>query len=109
MIYKYKNAPKRSVGDNMMITDLYAEKKKAMDFVIGKLDGFHGTFINEKNTKYYYILNGKATVTINDKKAEVEEGDFIEIPINAKHSIEGKVKFAIMCTPPFDIHSEKII
>ena len=51
MIYKYKNAPKRSVGDNMMITDLYAEKKKAMDFVIGKLDGFHGTFINEKNTK----------------------------------------------------------
>ena len=109
MIYKYKNAPKRSVGDNMMITDLYAEKKKAMDFVIGKLDGFHGTFINEKNTKYYYILNGKATVTINDKKAEVEEGDFVEIPINAKHSIEGKVKFVIICTPPFDIHSEKII
>ena len=31
MIYKYKNAPKRSVGDNMMITDLYAEKKKAVD------------------------------------------------------------------------------
>ena len=109
MIYKYKNAPKRSVVDNMMITDLYAEKKKAMDFVIWKLDGFHGTFINEKNTKYYYILNGKATVTINNEKGEVEEGDFVEIPINAKHSIEGKVKFAIMCTPPFDIHSEKII
>ena len=109
MIYKYKNAPKRSVGGNMTITDLFAEKEKAMDFVIGELDGFHGTFINEKNTKYYYILNGKATVTINDKKAEVEEGDFVEIPINAKHSIEGKVKFVIMCTPPFDIHSEKII
>ena len=48
-------------------------------------------------------------VTINGEKDEVEEGDFVEIPINAKHSIEGKVKFAIMCTPPFDIHSEKII
>ena len=48
MVYKYKNAPKRSVGDNMMITDLFAEKEKTMDFVIGELDGFHGTFINEK-------------------------------------------------------------
>ena len=109
MIYKYKKASKRNVGDNMLITDLFAEKDKNMDFVIGELNGFHGTFINEKNTKYYYILNGKATVTINDEKGEVEEGDFVEIPINAKHSIEGKVKFAIMCTPPFDIHSEKMI
>ena len=55
MIYKYKNAPKRNVGDNMIITDVFAEKEKDMDFVIGELDGFHGTFINEKNTKYYYI------------------------------------------------------
>ena len=109
MIYKYKKAAKRNVGDNMLITDLFAEKDKDMDFVIGELNGFHGTFINEKNTKYYYILSGKATVTINDEKSEVEEGDFVEIPINAKHSIEGKVKFAIVCTPPFDLHSEKII
>ena len=109
MIYKYKKASKRNVGDNMLITDLFAEKDKNMDFVIGELNGFHGTFINEKNTKYYYILSGKATVTINDEKSEVEEGDFVEIPINQKHSIERKVKFAIVCTPPFDLHSEKII
>ena len=109
MIYKYKKASKRNVGDNMLITDLFAEKDKNLDFVIGELNGFHGTFINEKNTKYYYILSGKATVTINDEKSEVEEGDFVEIPINAKHSIEGKVKFVIMCTPPFDLHSEKMI
>ena len=28
MIYKHKNAPKRSVGENMTITDLFAEKEK---------------------------------------------------------------------------------
>lgn len=107
MIYRYREATKRNVGDNMIITDLFAEKDKDMDFVIGELEGFHGTFKNQKNTKYYYILKGKAIININDEKYEVEEGDFVQIPIKAKHSIEGKVKFAIMCTPPFDIHSEK--
>ncbi len=109
MIYKYKTAQERNVGDNMKIKDLYAGKNMPMDFVIGKLNGFHGTFINEKNIKYYFIIDGKASVTINDETSEVEKGDFVLIPINAKHSIEGDVEFAIICTPSFDINSEKII
>lgn len=109
MVYKYKTAPERNVGDNMKIKDLFEEKEMPMDFVIAELEGFHGTFINSKNIKYYFIINGKATVTIDGEKTEVEEGDFVFIPVNAKHSIDGKVKFAIICTPPLDIHSEKII
>lgn len=109
MVFKYKTALERNVGDNMKIKDLYAGKDMPMDFVIGKLNGFHGTFINEKNTKYYFIIDGKASVTINDETSEVEKGDFVLIPINAKHSIEGNVEFAIICTPSFDINSEKVI
>lgn len=93
----------------MKIKDLLAGKDLPMDFVIGKLNGFHGTFVNEKNTKYYFIINGKATITIDDEKTEVEKGDLVLIPVNAKHSIEGDVEFAIMCTSSFDIDSERII
>lgn len=109
MVYKYKMAQERNVGDNMKIKDLFAGKNMPMDFVIGELHGFHGTFINRKSIKYYFIIDGKAIVTIDDEKTNVEQGDFVSIPVNSKHSIEGKVKFAIICTPSFDINSEEII
>lgn len=109
MVYKSKMAQERSVGDNMKIKDLLAGKNMPMDFVIGELDGFHGTFINKKSIKYYFIIEGKAIVTVDDEKTNVEQGDLVLIPMNSKHSIDGKVKFAIMCTPSFDINSEEII
>lgn len=109
MIYKFKNSPERNVGDNMKIRDVFTEKNMPIDFVIGELNGFHGSFVNNKNTKYYFIIQGNAIVRIDDEETEVEEGDFILIPVNSKHSIEGKVKFAIICTPPFDANSEQII
>ena len=46
---------------------------------------------------------------LNDEVYEVEKGDFVLIPINAKHSIEGNVEFAIMCMPSFDINDEQIV
>lgn len=109
MIYRYSEAKKRNVGDNMQITDLYPVKNMPMDFVIGELNGFHGTFCNTKNNKYYFILEGSAKVKIGEKVNVVNKGDFVEIPINMPHSIEGNVKFAIMCTLSFDIESEKVL
>lgn len=67
MIYRYSEAKKRNVGDNMQITDLYPVKNMPMDFVIGELNGFHGTFCNTKNNKYYFILEGTAKVKIGEK------------------------------------------
>ena len=109
MIYRYSEAKKRNVGDNMQITDLYPVKNMPMDFVIGELNGFNGTFCNTKNNKYYFILEGFAKVKIGEEVNVVNKGDFVEIPINMPHSIEGNVKFAIMCTPSFDIESEKVL
>lgn len=109
MFFKYKEAKERNVGDNMKIKDLYAGKNLPIDFVIGKLNGFHGTFINTKSIKYYFIIDGKANVKINDELTEVEKGDLVVIPINTKHSIEGDVEFAIMCMPSFDSDNEQII
>ena len=109
MIFKYKEAKERNVGNNMKIKDLYSGKNMPIDFVIGKLNGFHGTFKNTKSIKYYFIIDGKAKVKINDELNEVEKGDFVLIPINAEHSIKGDVEFAIMCMPSFDIDKEQIV
>ena len=48
-----------------------------LNFVIGELNGFHGTMVNEKSIKYYYIIDGKAKVIINDEITDVEKGDFV--------------------------------
>ena len=79
MIYRYSEAKKRNVGDNMQITDLYPVKNMPMDFVIGELNGFHGTFCNTKNNKYYFILEGFAKVKIEEEVNVVNKGDFVEI------------------------------
>ena len=50
----------------MKIKDLYSGKDMPIDFVIGKLNGFHRTFKNTKSIKYYFIIDGKAKVKIND-------------------------------------------
>lgn len=49
MIFKYNEAKERNVGNNMKIKDLYSGKNMPIDFVIGKLNGFHGTFKNTKS------------------------------------------------------------
>ena len=107
MVYKYKNAEKRRVGNEIERIDLYQGKNMPLNFVIGELNGFHGTMVNEKSIKYYYIIDGKAKVIINDEITDVEKGDFVVIPVNAKHSIEGNAEFAIICTPPFDPDYER--
>ncbi len=107
MVYKYKDAEKRRVGNEIEIKDLYQGKNMPLDFVIGELNGFHGTMVNEKSIKYYYIIDGKAKVTINDEITDVEKGDFVVIGVNAKHRIEGKAEFAMICRPPFDAEDER--
>ena len=85
-----------------------------------KLDFFEGVYnleckINESIGILDYCkknnieIERKAIVTVDDEKTNVEQGDLVLIPMNPKHSIDGKVKFAIMCTPSFDINSEEII
>ncbi len=57
MIYKYNEAKKRNVGDNMQITDLYPVKDMPMDLVIGELNGFHGKELI-KRCNSYKVKNG---------------------------------------------------
>ena len=109
MIYKYKDSNERKVGDELSIRDLLAGNNLPMDLVIAKLNGFHGTFVNCKSTKHYFMIEGNAKITINDEIYELEKGDLAVVPINAKHSIEGNGEFALMCMPSYDPNFEEIL
>lgn len=106
MVHYFKDSPKRRVDESLEITDLYIGEGKPLDCVIGDLDGFHGTFINHTSDKNYLILDGSGVVVIDGKKYTVNVGDFIRVPKNVKHSIEGKCRFALLCNPPYDFQTE---
>ena len=106
MIYKYNEDNKRIINEGFNVVDVYNEKGSNIDYVVVSLDGEHGSCINKKSTKYWFILDGSAKVYLNDEVSEVKQGDFIIIDRNIKHNIIGKVKFGVVCTPPFDYNSE---
>ena len=107
MVYYEKNAKKRKIDESILIQDVFVRKEFPIDFVVGTLNGFHGKFVNYKSDKYYYVLDGKAEVMIGDEYFEVVKGDFIHIPKETIHSINGKVKFIIICSPPYDFNYEE--
>ena len=106
MIYKYDEINKRIINEEFNVIDVYKEQSLKMDYVVVNLNGEHGCCINKKSTKYWIILDGKATAYIDDKIYEAEQGDFIVINKNVKHNIIGKVKFGVVCTPAFDNTTE---
>lgn len=108
MFYLNKDAKVRKIDDTLKIIDLFVESGEPFDFVVGELNGFHGSFINHLSDKYYFILSGEAEVLISEEKVTVREGDFVHIPIHTKHYISGKCKFVIMCKPQYDYKTEVV-
>lgn len=109
MVHYFRDADRRVIDKALSIIDLYTGKGTPLDCVIGELDGFHGTFINHKSDKNYLVLAGNGMVSIGDAKFFISEGDFIRIPVGVKHSIEGCLKFALICNPPYELGAEDVI
>ena len=107
MVYKYDEMNKRIINSGFDVVDVYSEKSSNIDYVVVNLDGEHGNCTNSKSIKYWIILDGYAKVYLNDECNEVYQGDFVVINKGVKHNIKGKVKFGVICTPPFDANFEK--
>lgn len=109
MYYSIKKANSRRIDESMTVIDLFSVESQPFDCVVCDLNGFHGKFINHKSDKYYMILEGTAVVKVEDEKYFVEKGDFIHIPKEHCHSIEGNVKFACISSPIYDWTTEDVI
>lgn len=100
-------APNR-IFDNLKICDLFKGEGFSFDFVIAELDGNHAAVRNHVSDKAYFILEGTGTAQIGIEKLEVNKDDFVKIPKGEFHSINGKLRYIIMCSPPFDPMNEEI-
>ena len=75
----------------------------AINAVLIRLDGFHGTFQNKVSTKNYIVTKGFVTFEVEGKKTVVNEGELFFILPDQKHSMKGQnAEMVIICDPPFD-------
>jgi mannose-6-phosphate isomerase-like protein (cupin superfamily) len=61
----------------------------------GRILGLHH---HVGDAEFYYVLSGRATITVEDKKIDATPGTAIYIPPSAKHKIlnDGKEKFVMV-------------
>jgi len=66
----------------------------------------------KKSVEVYYILEGKGLMHIDDESAEIQSGQAIYIPPNAKQWIENigdsDLKFLCMVYPPWREEDEEL-
>jgi len=112
---KFTEGDSYFVDENTEITDLFdASEESNFDSVICEVNGYHPAdtgrkkFVNEESQKAYYILEGKGEIFVGDKKIQVEEGEFVNVPVSTPHALEGSFKAIIITSPPYNPDNERI-
>ncbi len=112
---KFEEGDSYFVDDSTEITDLFEAPEDAnFDSVLSKVDGYHPEgdkdrkIFNERSQKAYYILNGEGKIHVGEETHEVEKGEFVFVPEETGHALEGEFKALIITSPPFDPEDEEL-
>jgi mannose-6-phosphate isomerase-like protein (cupin superfamily) len=106
MKFAFASAPTRRVDPSLVITDLFAEQNAPFDLVIAEIDGDHGKRINRVSDRVYFVLEGQGTVFLGGQDIDVSRFDAVFIPKGTAHGVAGKLKLAIITSPPFKRENE---
>ena len=112
---KFTEGESYFVDDNTEITDLFEATEDAnLDSVICDVNGYHPKtddrkkIYNKRSQKNYYILQGEGKIFVEEETHKVSEGDFVYVPEDTGHALEGKFKALIVTTPPYNPEDEEL-
>ncbi len=74
-----------------------------------ELDGSHGPSRNHLSDRIYYLISGRAVVTIDGDTHEIAPGDVVLIPKGAVHAVSGTAHYLVINSPAFDPGREEDI
>ena len=57
---------------------------------------------HKKSTELYYVLEGKGTVSLDEKEEHVQKGTIIHIPPGVVHGANGKMRVLVIGIPDID-------
>lgn len=90
----------------------YPLNDKNIDVSIVTLDGRFPKkdwSVNQKSKELFFILDGLAELTINNKNISFSKGDVVIIDPLEKYFWTGKATFLISCTPPWTSEQTKVV
>ena len=105
----YKEGESRTVGDAHIVNILTSASCAQISIARANLQGHHGPTANLSSLRAYYILDGRADVTIDGCTLAASKGDVIVVPTGAIHEIDGHVEYLVINTPAFNPEDERAI
>ena len=55
---------------------------------------------HERTDEFYYVIDGRGTLTLDDEEIELHPGVVVYIPRGVKHRARGKLTILTVCIPP---------
>lgn len=107
-VIRQKSSKELKIDQYITIFEYFTKNNSSqVSLVTAKLDGPHSRRLNKRSDKLYFMLSGKAELTVVDENYSLEKGDAALIPANTWHSIIGhNAYFVIVTSPPFDPSDE---
>ena len=62
---------------------------------------------HERTDEFYYVIDGRGTLTLDDEEVELHPGVVVYIPRGVRHRASGRLTILTVCIPPGvldDIH-----
>ncbi len=62
---------------------------------------------HERTDEFYYVIDGRGTLTLDDEEVELHPGVVVYIPRGVRHRARGRLTILTVCIPPGvldDIH-----
>lgn len=111
MTINKKNVPAYLWGENCIAWNMLADKNLSVKEELMPERTAEEMHKHKTSQQYFYILEGKATFTIKNKKHEVNIGEGIHIPSNVFHQIKNEtrvdLRFLVISSPA--ILNDKIL
>ncbi len=81
-----------------------------LEFILVDTEKGHETTIVEHESIFtYYVLEGSGYFEVEDSREGCQKGDLIVIPPGRKFTYKGKLKLALIVTPPWREEQEETL
>lgn len=86
-----------------------AEDFADVDIAYVKITGGTKKHYHKKMVEFYYVLDGKLDVELDDAKEECPAGTLIMIKPGTKHKAHGNANILVVCSPAFSLEDEFVV
>lgn len=103
-IIRHSEIPKKEKFDIKL--DIYPSIGDAEIVIVETEKGHNQEFYDKRSTYNYIVLAGEGSFFLDDEELPVKAGDMLTIKPNTRIYYKGKMRLALITTPPWSAENE---